>query len=62
MTREELVKGADPSRPKTFTQWGAPEPDQVIAHTNLYWTHQTAPGRTAVTVATSDVDFAPSGS
>ena len=29
------------------TEWGAPAPDQVIAHTNLYWTYQTAPGRTA---------------
>ena len=32
------------------TKWGAPPPDQVIAHTNLYWTYQTAPGRTAATV------------
>jgi nicotinamidase-related amidase len=39
------------------TAWGAPPPDQVIAHTNLYWTHQTAPGRTAGTVETRDVDF-----
>ncbi len=39
------------------TEWGAPPPDQVIAHTNLYWTYQTAPGRTAGTVATKDVDF-----
>jgi nicotinamidase-related amidase len=39
------------------TSWGAPPPDQVVAHTNLYWTYQTAPGRTAGTVATSDVDF-----
>jgi len=37
--------------------WGAPPPDQVIAHTNLYWTYQTAPGRTAGTVETKDVDF-----
>ena len=37
--------------------WGAPPPDKVIAHTNLYWTYQTAPGRTAGTVATKDVDF-----
>jgi nicotinamidase-related amidase len=37
--------------------WGAPPPDQVIAHTNLYWTYQTAPGRTAGTVETEDVDF-----
>jgi nicotinamidase-related amidase len=39
------------------TAWGAPPPDQVIAHTNLYWTYQRAPGRTAGTVATKDVDF-----
>jgi nicotinamidase-related amidase len=37
--------------------WGAPPPGQVIAHTNLYWTYQTAPGRTAGTVETADVDF-----
>jgi nicotinamidase-related amidase len=39
------------------TSWGAPPPDQVIKHTNLYWTYQTAPGRTAGTVETKDVDF-----
>jgi nicotinamidase-related amidase len=39
------------------TAWGAPPPDQVIAHTNLYWKYQTAPGRTAGTVGTKDVDF-----
>jgi nicotinamidase-related amidase len=39
------------------SQWGAPPPGQVIAHTNLYWTYQTAPGRTAGTVETKDVDF-----
>jgi nicotinamidase-related amidase len=39
------------------TAWGAPPPDQVIAHTNLYWKYQTAPGRTAGTVETKDVDF-----
>ena len=40
------------------SEWGAPPPDQVIAHTNLYWTYQTAPGRTAGTVQTTAVDFA----
>ena len=39
------------------TAWGAPPPNQVIAHTNLYWTYQTAPGLTAGTVETKDVDF-----
>ena len=39
------------------SSWGAPPPDQVIAHTNLYWAYQTAPGRTARTVETQAVDF-----
>jgi nicotinamidase-related amidase len=43
------------------TEWGAPPPDKVIAHTNLYWTYQTAPGRTAGTVETKDVDLGATG-
>jgi nicotinamidase-related amidase len=39
------------------TAWGAPPPEAVIAHTNLYWKYQTAPGRKAGTVETKDVDF-----
>jgi nicotinamidase-related amidase len=39
------------------SSWGAPPPDKVIAHTNLYWKYQTAPGRTAGTVETKAVDF-----
>lgn len=39
------------------TEWGAPPPDKVIAHTNLYWTYQTAPGRTAGTAESKNVDF-----
>ncbi len=48
---------SDAHTTEDLTAWGAPPPDQVIAHTNLYWTHQTAPGRTAGTVETKDVDF-----
>ena len=40
-----------------LTEWGAPPPDKVIAHTNLYWSYQTAPGRMAGTVETKDVEF-----
>ncbi|MGW4818991.1 cysteine hydrolase family protein [Streptomyces sp. NPDC004227] len=43
------------------TAWGAPPPGQVIAHTNLYWNYQAAPGRTAGTVETKDVDFVGAG-
>ena len=39
------------------TAWGAPPPDRIIAHTNLYWSYQTAPGRTAGVVGTKDVVF-----
>jgi nicotinamidase-related amidase len=39
------------------TRWGAPPAGAVIAHTNLYWKYQTAPGRTAGTVETADVEF-----
>lgn len=37
--------------------WGAPPPDKVIAHTNLYWQHQSAPGRTAGVTQTKEVTF-----
>lgn len=59
-----LVRGydatlvSDAHTTEDHTAWGAPPPDQVIAHTNLYWTYQTAPGRTAGTVETKNVDFA----
>jgi nicotinamidase-related amidase len=39
------------------SRWGAPPVDQVIAHTNLYWSFQDAPGRTAGTAETAKVDF-----
>jgi nicotinamidase-related amidase len=42
-----------------LTTYGAPPPDAVIAHTNLYWQYQTAPGRSAGTVDTAEVSFAP---
>jgi nicotinamidase-related amidase len=37
-----------------LSEWGAPSPELVIAHTNLYWGQQSAPGRTAAVVSTSD--------
>lgn len=42
-----------------LSEYGAPPPDLVIAHTNLYWNYQTAPGRTAGTVSTGEVSFGP---
>ena len=40
-----------------LSEWGAPAPGLVIAHTNLYWSEQSAPGRTAGTVEAKDVAF-----
>lgn len=58
-----LVRGydvtlvSDAHTAEDLTEWGAPPPAQVIAHTNLYWDNQTAPGRTAEAVVTEKVDF-----
>ena len=35
-----------------------PAIEHVIAHTNLYWQYQSAPGRRADTVNTAEVSFA----
>src|SRR5262245_50791750 len=48
---------SDAHTTEDLSAWGAPSPDMVIAHTNMYWKYQTAPGRTAGTVETKDVDF-----
>jgi nicotinamidase-related amidase len=40
-----------------LSPWGAPPPDKVIAHTNLYWGNHKAPGRIAEVVDTKDVVF-----
>lgn len=39
-----------------LSAWGAPTPDLVIAHTNLYWQDHTGPGREAGTT-TSEALF-----
>ncbi len=58
-----LVRGYDATlvgdahTTEDLSAWGAPAPELVIAHTNLYWSNQTAPGRTAGTLAAGDIDF-----
>jgi nicotinamidase-related amidase len=49
---------SDAHTTEDMTSYGAPPPNLVITHTNLYWKYQTAPGRKADTVETKDVDFA----
>lgn len=59
-----LVRGydatlvADAHTTEDFRQWGIPvSPEQVIAHTNWYWTEAAAPGRKGDTVPTAEVSF-----
>lgn len=49
---------SDAHTTEDLTDYGAPPPDQVIAHTNLYWRWHSAPGRRGATVETAGVDFA----
>ncbi|MEW2166192.1 cysteine hydrolase family protein [Streptomyces sp. NPDC007084] len=49
---------ADAHTTEDLTAYGAPGPAEVIAHTNLYWQYQKAPGRQAATVDTAKVSFA----
>ena len=53
----DVILVSDAHTTEDLTTWGAPPPAQVVAHTNLYWTDESAPGRTAGTVETKDVDF-----
>src|SRR3954471_14542204 len=48
---------ADAHTTEDLSAYGAPPPDQVIAHTNLYWKWQRAPDRRGETVDTADVSF-----
>jgi nicotinamidase-related amidase len=51
---------SDAHTTEDLSDWGAPTPDLVIAHTNLYWSNHRAPGRTAGTVETKNVEFSTS--
>jgi nicotinamidase-related amidase len=48
---------SDAHTTEDLSEWGAPPPELVIAHMNLYWTNHRAPGRTAGTAETKNVDF-----
>ncbi len=55
-----LVRGydtflvSDAHTTEDLSPYGAPTPDLVIAHTNMYWSYQKAPGREAGTVTTAE--------
>jgi nicotinamidase-related amidase len=46
---------SDAHTAKDLSAYGAPTPDLVIAHTNIYWAEQSAPGREAGTLSSTEV-------
>lgn len=48
---------SDAHTTEDYSSYGLPPADKVIAHTNMYWGWQAAPGRTASVVETADVNF-----
>lgn len=57
----DVMLVGDAHTTEDHSAFGAPTPDQVISHTNLYWQFQSAPGRRAGTVEADQVSFAPDG-
>ena len=53
----DTVLVSDAHTTEDLTEWGAPTPGEVISHTNLYWSWQSAPGREAGTVTAAEVSF-----
>jgi hypothetical protein len=51
----EAVLVRDAHTTQDLSQWGAPTPDKVIDHTNLYWAGHTAPWREAGTRRTESI-------
>jgi nicotinamidase-related amidase len=51
---------SDAHTTEDLSEYGLPPADKVIAHTNMYWSWQDGPGRTASVVATAEVTFAAS--
>ena len=53
----DTVLVSDAHTTDDYSEYGLPPADKVIAHTNMYWSWQTAPERTATVVATADLDW-----
>lgn len=48
---------SDAHTTEDLSGYGMPLPDKVIAHTNMYWSWQAAPGRVAAVSTAADVNF-----
>lgn len=50
----DTVLVSDAHTTEDHSEYGAPTPDLVIAHTNLYWSFHSAPGRETGVVTTAE--------
>ena len=57
----DTVLVSDAHTTEDLSEYGLPAVDEVIAHTNMYWTWQAGPGRQASVVSTADVLFDTTG-
>ena len=48
---------SDAHTTEDMTEWGAPPPDVIIKHTNMYWRFQSAPGRRASVQPSASISF-----
>lgn len=53
----DTVLVTDAHTTEDLSAYGAPTPDLVIEHTNMYWSYQKAPGREAGVVTTAEADL-----
>jgi nicotinamidase-related amidase len=51
----DTVLVSDAHTTEDLSEYGAPTPDKIIAHTNMYWKWQSGPGRIASVVDTAEV-------
>lgn len=51
----DTILVSDAHTTEDLTEWGAPDPAAVIAHTNLYWRFTEAPGRETGLVTAAEV-------
>jgi nicotinamidase-related amidase len=48
---------SDAHTTEDLTEYGAPTPDKVISHTNLYWSWHDAPGREGAVATAEEISF-----
>lgn len=53
----DVTLAGDAHTTEDLSEYGAPGPDKVIAHTNLYWKYHDGPGRKADTLETAEIAF-----